>query len=320
MADLADPMMLSQRLDGTSAWTAATVDAPACWHYALDAEGLTELERLFRETRGRRDEPVTGTRIDGGLPACARCLRPALEALERGRGFVIIDRPPASWSPEQQIAACWMLGQLLGSPFEQDVAGTLLFDVHDTGQSVTEGARFSVTNAESSFHTDSAFNPNPPDYVGLLCLQTARTGGESQLISGLALHDELLTHHPRTLRTLYRSFCFDRRGQFLEGEPEVLENPVFSWDGRRMLLRYLHYYIEVGHEKTRRPLGRDQREALDLVEGLVRNPQLRVEFQLQQGQMLFTNNRWILHNRTTFEDHAEPASRRHYVRLWLRTD
>ena len=23
---------------------------------------------------------------------------------------------------------------------------------------------------------------------------------------------------------------------------------------------------------------------------------------------------------TTFEDHAEPASRRHYVRLWLRTD
>jgi hypothetical protein len=25
-----------------------------------------------------------------------------------------------------------------------------------------------------------------------------------------------------------------------------------------------------------------------------------------------------LHNRTAFEDHAAPAQRRHYVRLWLR--
>ena len=319
MAEFADPMMLSERLEGASAWTAATVDEPTRWHYALDAEGLTELEALVRKARGRTGDPVTDTRIDR-LPACARGRQPAQEALEQGRGFIIIDRPSAAWSRQQQIAAYWMLGQLLGSPFEQDVAGTLLFDVHDTGQSVTEGARFSLTNAESSFHTDSAFNPNPPDHVGLLCLRTARTGGESQLVSGLALHDELLTHHSHALRTLYRSFCFDRRGQFLEGEPEVLENPVFSWDGRRMLLRYLHYYIEVGHEKTRRPLDRDQREALNLVEGLVRNPQLQVEFQLQQGQMLFTNNRWILHNRTTFEDHPEPASRRHYVRLWLRTD
>ena len=35
------------------------------------------------------------------------------------------------------------------------------------------------------------------------------------------------------------------------------------------------------------------------------------------GQMLFTNNRWILHNRTAFVDWPEPGRRRHYVRLWL---
>ncbi len=74
---------------------------------------------------------------------------------------------------------------------------------------------------------NSAFNPNPPDYIGLLCLQTAKAGGESQLVSGLALHDELLTGYPEALRTLYHSFCFDRRGQFTTGEPPVLENPVF---------------------------------------------------------------------------------------------
>ena len=31
------------------------------------------------------------------------------------------------------------------------------------------------------------------------------------------------------------------------------------------------------------------------------------------------NNRWILHNRTAFEDHPEPERRRHLVRLWLRS-
>ena len=36
--------------------------------------------------------------------------------------------------------------------------------------------------------------------------------------------------------------------------------------------------------------------------------------------MLWVNNRWILHNRTAFEDHAELARRRHYVRLWLRRE
>jgi len=321
MAEMADPMMLKEPLNDARAWTASTVDEPASWHYALNAESLTELDEL--DELGLPDEPagpVTDIRIGERLPACARCLQPALDALEQTRGFIIIDRPSASWSPQQQIAAYWMLGQVFGSPFEQDVAGTLLFDVHDTGRSVTEGARFSVTNAESSFHTDSAFNPSPPDYVGLLCLQTAKAGGESQLVSGLAVHDELLTHHPEVLRTLYNSFCFDRRGQFMEGEPDVLENPVFTWDGQQMLLRYLHYYIEVGHEKARRPLDLDQREALDLVEVLVRKPELRVEFQLDRGQMLITNNRWILHNRTAFEDHAEPENRRHYIRLWLRTE
>jgi hypothetical protein len=48
-----------------------------------------------------------------------------------------------------------LIGHLLGRPVEQNVQGTVLYDVRDTGQDVRYGARFSVTNAESSFHTDS---------------------------------------------------------------------------------------------------------------------------------------------------------------------
>lgn len=44
---------------------------------------------------------------------------------------------------------------------------------------------------------------------------------------------------------------------------------------------------------------------------------MRIEFDLHRGQMMFTNNRWILHNRTAFTDRPDPDDRRHYVRLWL---
>ena len=41
------------------------------------------------------------------------------------------------------------------------------------------------------------------------------------------------------------------------------------------------------------------------------------EFALRPGDMFFVNNRWILHNRTAFEDHPDPDRRRHLLRLWL---
>ena len=53
------------------------------------------------------------------------------------------------------------------------------------------------------------------------------------------------------------------------------------------------------------------------MENQLQDPQLRIEFSLEPGQMLFVNNHWILHNRTAFEDHPEPERRRHYLRLWL---
>lgn len=102
-----------------------------------------------------------------------------------------------------------MIGQHLGGPFEQDVKGTLLFDVKDKGYNVTEGARFSGTRTESTFHTDNAFGCQVPDFVGLLCCQRAQQGGHSQLISAVTLHNELLGKHPDILQTLYQAFYFD---------------------------------------------------------------------------------------------------------------
>ncbi len=309
---------LTEVLIDERAWTAESINDPASWCCTLSEACLAELDAFVQELKGD-PRSITEIRIeDTQLPACRETLQPVSHAIHLGRGFSVVDRTPLErYSVEEVQTIYWLVGQVLGLPFEQDVRGTLLYDVRDTGQDVSQGARFSVTNAESSFHTDGAFNPQAPDIVGLLCLQTAKSGGQSQLISAITLHNELLQHHPDALEMLYQSFYFDRRGQFREGEQPISETPIFRWDGQELVFKYIYYYIQVGHEAMDRPLMPEQEKALEALESLMRCEDLQVKFSLQPGQVLFTNNRWILHNRTAFEDYVELEKRRHYVRLWL---
>ena len=311
--------MLTDGISDERAWRASTIDDTTAWYYPLSEGCLSSFRRIIRDAH-RQSRPITEIYRPSALSnGGGECLQPALDALNSGRGFAIVERVPIEqYTVQEALAMYWLVGQFLGSPMEQNIQGTLLYDVRDTGQNVAQGARFSVTNAESSFHNDNSFGETLPELVGLLCLHTAKSGGQSQLISGYALHNELLENHPDVLETLYQLFCFDRRGQFKAGESPTSQFPIFSWSDGELTLRYLHYYIQVGHERAGKRLTTDQRRALKVVEGLLCRADFRVEFNLQPGQMLFTNNRWILHNRTAFEDYTDPERRRHYVRLWLR--
>ena len=304
--------MLNQLVRDERAWTAATIDAPTRWHHRVPEACLTALER----PRGS-SAPLTGVWLPAEARAeCTRSLMAVREALESGRGFVILEAPDV---PREELTRLyWLVGQALGEPFAQNVQGTLLYDVRDTGQALSAGARFSVTNYESSFHTDNSFGDNVLDYVGLLCLNVAKSGGRSQIVSGLSVHNVLRAEHPDVLRTLYQPFHVDRRGGIREGEAPTIDVPVFATPSAdEVLVRYLRAWIEAGHDKMGRPLSAEQRRALDTLDAVLNRPELRVEFDLKPGDMYFINNRWTLHNRTAFEDHLEPDRRRHLVRLWL---
>jgi alpha-ketoglutarate-dependent taurine dioxygenase len=303
----------------SQAWTATTLDRPESWYRPLPA-GCREV--LAEHARRQRREPRSITDLRLSAPerdACARELRDVVDDLEDGRGFVILQDPPEETrSPEEATARYWLLGQALGEPFAQNVQGTLLYDVRDTGQDVRYGARFSVTNAESSFHTDNSFGDHPLDYVGLLCVRSAKAGGRSQLVSGRSVADTLRRRDPAAWEVLRRPFHVDRRGGQRPGEPPTARVPVVHGDGEDLLWRYLRYWIEAGHVRANQPLTAEQVRALDALDAVLADPALRVEFTLVPGDMFFINNRWLLHNRTAFEDHAESEKRRHYVRLWLR--
>src|SRR5690349_12008568 len=172
--------MSTAPLSDRRAWRANTL-AGDSWYYPLSDSCLAALEESLRDL----PDPVTDLRVtEEQRAACRACLEPVRRALEHGSGVAVIDRLPVErYSADEAKALYWLLGQLLGRPFEQNVQGTLLYDVRDTGQDVRSGARYSVTNADTGFHTDNSFGAGVCDYVGLLCLSDARKGGLSQLVN-----------------------------------------------------------------------------------------------------------------------------------------
>lgn len=299
------------------AWHADSLGDQASWYQSLPEELFESLRDYLSQSRAEPQE-VTDLKV-ADRAHWRRSLDPARQALEHGRGFIILERLPVErLSPAESKAIYWLIGQLLGEPFAQNVEGTLLYDVRDTGRDVAAGARFSVTSYESSFHTDNSFGETILDYVGLLCLQGAKQGGLSQNVSGYTVHNLLLRDYPEVLETLYQDFHVDRRGGCREGETPTVGRPVFARHDSGLLIRYLRYWIEAGHDKIGQPLTAAQRQALDVLDGVLERPELRAEFQLKPGEMYFINNRWILHNRTSFIDYPELDRRRHLIRLWLR--
>jgi alpha-ketoglutarate-dependent taurine dioxygenase len=310
--------MLTHTVSDPRAWRATTIDERQSWYYPLPERCLAALDETLRQLR-RAPRPATEVRLsETPCAGCASDLRAVLEALEVGRGFAIIEGlPEGRYSAGELQVIYWLVGQMLGRPVAQNVQGTLLYDVRDTGQDVRYGARFSVTNAETGFHTDNSFGDAVIDYVGLLCIRSARSGGANQVVSGYTLHNELLAQHLDVLEVLYQPFHVDRRGGLRPGDAPTVQFPILRWDGRGLVCRYLRYWIEAGHDKAGQPLTVAQREALAVLDRVARAPELQVEFSLRPGDMFFINNRWILHNRSAFVDHPETERQRHYVRLWL---
>src|SRR5262245_30301192 len=108
---------LHEPLTGPGAWTAATVDPPPFWYYRLPPGAWAALdEAVAPRRRGPRavTELVPSDRLRA---ACAPALAPVGEALERGRGFAVIERVPLDrYSPAEAQAVYWLVGQLLGAP------------------------------------------------------------------------------------------------------------------------------------------------------------------------------------------------------------
>jgi len=189
----------------------------------------------------------------------------------------------------------------------------------DTGAKLKPGSgiRPTVTNVDLRFHNDNSYNETPPEFVCLLCQQTAKQGGVSRLVSVYTVHNALLDHHADILSRLYQPFWYDRHAEHVPGEPTTYAAPIFDYDGA-LHARLAVREIVAGYELRGERMDKQTTAALEAVESVFDEPELRVDLDFQPGQIQFVNNRATGHARTNFIDWPEPERKRFLVRLWLR--
>jgi hypothetical protein len=157
------------------------------------------------------------------------------------------------------------------------------------------------------------------DIVGLLCLKTAKAGGESYLASSMTVFNEVLARRPDLVPALFEPFPTDRRGEVPEGMQPWFDIPIYHRYAGRLSCIYVRQYIESAQKlfPQARRLTPQQREAMDLIDALCNDPAIHLSMDFRPGDIQLLHNHQILHSRADFENWPEPERHRHLLRLWL---
>jgi alpha-ketoglutarate-dependent taurine dioxygenase len=290
----------------------------ADWKLPIPPACLDEIGRVVALLRENPLPTLVLTPADFDLTACRRLMAQVKTVLDDGVGFAVLDRLPVeSYGKSELTAIYWLLSQMIARPVAQAFKGTLLYDVHDTGQKTSTRVRADLTSEDLSWHTDYGFN-HPPPYIGLLVLRTARAGGESSAASLLTGHETLRRRAPRLLRRLYQPYVWNRQGEHADGDPICSFNPIFSALSGTVHGRFNRFLQPVGYRLLGQEIDAEGMDALNALHDAL--SEHTVEFVLEPGQIEYINNARVAHRRTAFEDDDEPDRKRHLVRIFLRNE
>lgn len=311
--------IVREPLTGPRVWYGPQLD-PTDYLYQLDATEITEISRV-RDDLIAKDLGLGAVGPDTApMPALAETFADWIDRLENGIGFVVVRGLDIDgWSEREAGLAYYAMGRQLGIPVKQNADGHLLGHVRDTGRDIftDSNARGYQVRIALPFHTDTS-----TDLLSLMCLQTAKEGGDSALAPLLTIYNEVLARRPDLIDTYYEPFNFDCRDEeHPDGGPFYTRVLASVGSDGRLSLRHNSGYARWAARRFDEcaDLTPQQDELLALVDQLAQDPTIHVRFPLERGDIIFINNYSVAHSRSAFEDHDEPERKRHLLRLWLVT-
>ena len=306
-------MPIPQVIQGPSAWYGPQMAASSEWIENLSQSEIAEIETTSQRSVCAKKDISSIRKEDFPLPTLGPRLCRILDDVLNGGGFALLRGLPVQrWSKIESATAFFGLGTHLGCARSQNAQGHVLGHVRDLGMSSGDpSVRIYQTSERQGFHTDSC------DVVGLLCLQTAKAGGLSSLVSSVTIYNEMRRLRPDLLSCLFELIETDRRGEVPEGQKPYFEIPVFNWHAGLLSAVYQRKYIDSARRFVGTPLSPRQKEALDFFDTLCDDPKLCMSMEFLPGDVQLVHNHTLLHDRTAFQDWPEPERKRHLLRLWL---
>ena len=295
--------MYTAHIDHPAAWTSASIGGKEGLMHRAGPEHREALNELL--SRVRHLPPDGITRLEFDHPVINDLMAAVRDAVMNGHGAVILSGLDfARYSLEDFSRIYWGLGTHLGSAAPQSYRRDRLGHVQKEEDNPT--GRGYLMDIELRSHTD--FH----EVLSLAGVRHAATGGRSGLVSSLAIHNAIRALRPDLLAALYEGFYQEWNNVKGASSQKV---PIFcNIDGKVSC-----YYHPPALMNAAKVLGTslppELTEAMSFFSSQAERTDLRVDFMLEPGEMMFWHNFLVLHSRTAFKD--SPERRRLLLRLWL---
>lgn len=239
-----------------------------------------------------------------------------LPQLETGIGVLLLKGlNTCDYTLDELSKIHWGLGLYFGRAQLQ--YGKLMLRIEDAGYDFYHPqARNNNTSGKLWFHNDSC------DITAMMGIREAKFGGESQIVSSVAIHNKMVEEYPELVPELYQPYYQTYRNiANVPNKKLFYTKPVFEFDGSRFSCDMTRPTITNAQKLEGVPkLSAKQIKALDILEEYAECSELCHQFFLDPGDILYVNNHLLLHARQAFEDYDEVDKKRLLLRLHLSRD
>jgi alpha-ketoglutarate-dependent taurine dioxygenase len=297
------------------AWKAADLQNDTSWIYKFRDSDIAALDAALRRVQAENLSWGAFGKDQFDLGSLGTTLAEIDNQIRNGRGSALLRGfPVKNYSLDELKTIYWGLGVHMGQVISHNVAGDFVAAVTDLARKDDDpNRRNNTTSRMLDPHTDLA------DVVTLLCVEKAKEGGMSGLVSTAAIHNDIVRNHPEFLEALYDGFYHDYRGygpSHDANEVTASPIPVFEYNNGRVNCAFAKKIIETGAKKRGIPLTALQQEAIDYVHDLGARDDFRIDMMLEPGDIQVINNFATVHSRSEYFDH-EDGRKRYLLRMWV---
>lgn len=300
-----------------AAWHSADLARDTRWMTHFDDAERADLLRVLRAGH-RPGQPLLGYRRSDFPfgPAALAKIRRAVDEAQHGLGVALLKGfPREGVTPDEFELLTWAVGLHVGVARPQDKMTRYINRVQDAGTVYrSPTGRGYSSNAELDFHVDGA------DIVLLSCFNQAPVGGDSMCASSTAAWRQLVAERFDLAEVLREPLPFSRQGEQAQGLAAFRLMPVYGEMDGEVFCMWVRNRVEQGEKLPGAPrITAKQREAMDLLDEIVRRPAFMYSMRLEPGDLQILSNFTALHSRTQFQDDSELEKKRLLFRLWLAT-
>ena len=230
------------------------------------------------------------------------------EALRRPPYTALVSQLEFDEAHSVFVAINRAFGNLVSGPYRPPRAQLVHYiqpatDIASTGNTITESERL---------HTDSADWPDPVEFVSMVCVRPDRAGGGSSRILTVGGFREDLAERfgTETIERLESQSLPWRLAEYHGGG--VVWAPALGSG----TLRWRRYTVEAALGQEGVSLPKQTIELLEEVDSAIMESPHIIEFLLQEGDFLITDNHRTLHSRTALSGNYQTSGRL-MIRSWL---